>query len=64
MVPGTSEENSAGIVPTTPADAAAQAWTGVQDTTSIALLEAFVKRYPDSFLADVARARIKELKQQ
>jgi TPR repeat protein/uncharacterized caspase-like protein/WD40 repeat protein len=45
----------------TPSEAA-QAWGAVKDTTSIAMLEVFVKRFGDGFYGDLARARIEELK--
>jgi formylglycine-generating enzyme required for sulfatase activity len=41
---------------------AAEAWDRAKDTTSVAVLEAFVVRYKDTFYADLARARIEELK--
>jgi hypothetical protein len=43
---------------------AAQAWAMVKDTTSIPVLETFIKRSRDGFYADIARARLDELKQQ
>jgi len=43
-------------------DEATQAWAAAKDTTSAAVLEAFVKRFPDSFYAELARARLEELK--
>ena len=43
-------------------DAAGHAWTATKDTTSVAVLEEFVRRYSDSFYASLARARIEELK--
>jgi hypothetical protein len=43
---------------------AAQAWAMVKDTTSIPVLETFIKRYGGGFYADIARARLDELKQQ
>jgi TPR repeat protein len=60
----------AGSVPGAPIGAplssteAAQAWAMVKDTTSIPVLETFIKRYGDGFYADIARARLDELKQQ
>ena len=48
-------------MPPAAADPAALAWATVKDTTSVPLLEAFIKRYGDSFYADVARARLDEL---
>ena len=43
---------------------AAEAWDRVKDTSNAALLEAFVARYKDTFYADLARARIEELRKQ
>src|SRR6202043_362748 len=45
-----------------PQESAAQAWGAVKDTMSVSLLEAFIKRYGDSFYADIARTRLDELK--
>ena len=42
----------------------AEAWDASKETTSIAVLEAFVARYKDTFYAELARARIEELKRQ
>ena len=41
---------------------AAEAWSATRDTTNIAVLGAFVSRYKDTFYAELARARIEELK--
>jgi uncharacterized caspase-like protein len=41
---------------------AAQAWTVIQNTQSITVLEAFIVRFPGTFYADLARGRIEELK--
>jgi hypothetical protein len=41
---------------------AAEAWDAVKDTTNPALLEAFIKRYGTTFFADIAKARLSELK--
>lgn len=43
---------------------AAAAWSAAKDTASIAVLEAFVARYGDTFYAELARARIDELQRQ
>ena len=43
---------------------AAEAWAATKDTTSIAVLEAFIARYKDTFYAELARARIEEVKKQ
>ena len=37
------------------------AWDAIKDTDSIAMIEAFVRRFPTSLYADFARARIEEL---
>jgi len=49
---------------TSVADPAAQAWAAVKDANSIAALEAFIRRFSDSFYADWPRLRIDELKKQ
>lgn len=52
-------------VPAQPqASEAERAWAVSKDTTSIALLEAFAARFKDTFYADLARARIEELRRQ
>jgi formylglycine-generating enzyme required for sulfatase activity len=43
---------------------AAEAWDRTKDTTNIAVLEAFIARFKETFLAELARARIDELKRQ
>jgi formylglycine-generating enzyme required for sulfatase activity len=43
---------------------AAEAWDRTKDTTNIAVLDAFVVRFKDTFLSELARARIDELKKQ
>jgi formylglycine-generating enzyme required for sulfatase activity len=43
---------------------AAEAWDRAKDTTNIAVLDAFVARYKDTFFADLARSRIEELRKQ
>jgi uncharacterized caspase-like protein len=49
--------------PTVPAiDPAAQAWTAVKDTNSPQVLDNFIQRFGDSFYADLARSRLKELR--
>jgi uncharacterized caspase-like protein len=51
----------------TPADQmrlseASQAWSATKDTANLAVLDAFVARYRDTFFAELARARIEELR--
>jgi formylglycine-generating enzyme required for sulfatase activity/uncharacterized caspase-like protein len=41
---------------------AAQAWTATKDTTSPAVLEAFVRQFDGTFYATLAQARLEELK--
>jgi uncharacterized caspase-like protein len=45
-----------------PSNEAAQAWVVTQDTTSVTVLEEFIRRFGDSFYAALARARLEELK--
>ena len=45
-----------------PANPAAQAWLGVQNSTSIAVLEEFRRQYPNSIYDRFAQVRIDELK--
>jgi hypothetical protein len=46
----------------TPSSEAERAWGLVKDTTAVAVLEAFVARFKDTFYADLAKAKIEELK--
>jgi uncharacterized caspase-like protein len=43
---------------------AAEAWSVTKDATSLAVLEAFAARYKETFYAELAQARIDELKKQ
>jgi len=45
-----------------PKSEAAEAWDAVKNTTNPALLEAFIKRYGTTFFAELAKARLDELK--
>jgi hypothetical protein len=45
-----------------PKSEAAEAWNAVKDTTNPALLEAFIKRYGTTFFAEIAKARLDELR--
>ena len=53
---------AAPIAPTPSFDPASQAWAAAKDTTNPAILEAFIRRYGDTFYGDMARARLEELK--
>ena len=41
---------------------AAEAWSATRDTANIAVLDAFIARYKDTFFAELARARIEDLR--
>jgi uncharacterized caspase-like protein len=41
---------------------ASQAWSATKDTANLGVLDAFVARYRDTFFAELARARIEELR--
>lgn len=43
---------------------AVDAWGAIKDTSNIALLEAYIARYKDTFYAELARARIADLKKE
>jgi uncharacterized caspase-like protein len=43
---------------------AAEAWSATRDITNVAVLDAFVARFADTFFAELARARIADLKKQ
>jgi hypothetical protein len=43
---------------------AVEAWGATKDTTNIAILEAFIARYKDTFFAELARARVDEINKQ
>jgi formylglycine-generating enzyme required for sulfatase activity len=43
---------------------AAEAWDRAKDATSIAVLESYIARFKDTFYAELARARIEDLKRQ
>jgi hypothetical protein len=43
---------------------AERAWAVVKDSTSVAALEAFIRRFGDTFYGDLAKARLTELTQQ
>jgi carboxyl-terminal processing protease len=42
---------------------AAQAWSLIKDTTNISALEAFIRRFGDTFYGDLAKARVSDMKQ-
>jgi formylglycine-generating enzyme required for sulfatase activity len=47
-----------------PISEAERAWTAAKELTDPAVLEAFIARFKDSFYADLARSRLKVLKEQ
>jgi hypothetical protein len=58
--PGSSNAMAVTTVPAVVSEAAL-AWNSTKETRSAAVLEAFLKHYPDSFYADLARARLDEI---
>ena len=64
-VAGSSDDSQQRAEPSAsavPRSEAAEAWDAVKDTTNPALLEAFVKRYRNTFFAVIAMARLAELR--
>jgi hypothetical protein len=51
------------VFPRAEANEEAMAWATTKDTTSMPVLEAYLRRYPSGIYADMARARLEELKQ-
>ena len=51
-----------GAAPPTPSNDAEHAWTAAKDTTNPAVLEAFIRRFGDTFYGDMARLRLEEIK--
>src|SRR5262245_27042667 len=47
----------------TPPSEAERAWPTIKDTTSIPALEAFIRRFGDTYYGDLAKVRLAELKQ-
>jgi uncharacterized caspase-like protein len=59
----TADTATARTAATSPAaHEAFEAWSVAKDTTSLAVLEAYVARYGDTFYAELARARMAELR--
>jgi hypothetical protein len=56
------ETGVAGPVPAWRLSEAAEVWDRTKDTTNSTVLEAFIARYKDTFYAELARARLEELK--
>lgn len=56
------QQSTSSANPQQPAEAE-RAWAAVKDTTSRAVLQAFVKRYRQTIYGDLANARLKELDQ-
>ena len=50
------------VGPAPPVDATAQAWVLTRDTTSVAVIEDFIRQFGDSVYGAMARARLEELK--
>jgi hypothetical protein len=63
FVPPSSSPDRFGHPDNSSLSEAAQAWSAAKDTTNIAVLEAFIQRYKETFYADLARARLNDLRQ-
>ena len=50
--------------PVTLQSEAAEAWDRTKDTTNVALLQAFLGRFKNTFYSELAQARLDELKKQ
>jgi invasion protein IalB len=61
---GKLEEKAVKPGPEVSQSEAERAWTLTKDATNIAMLEAFVARFKDTFYADLAKVRIEELRKQ
>jgi uncharacterized caspase-like protein len=57
-----SQPPVAASAPAVRSSEAAEAWNATKDSRNIAVLEAYVVRYKDTFYAELARARIEELR--
>jgi uncharacterized caspase-like protein len=57
-------QGSATVTVPGPSNEAERAWAAVRDTTSIAVLEDFIRRYGDSIYGTLARERMDELKKK
>src|SRR5262249_59116289 len=55
-----------GAIPQSPPQAseAAEAWDRTKDASNVAVLEAFIARYRGTFYADLAQAKIEEIKKR
>ncbi len=69
LVPPTEQDASAAAVIAAPSqtapsslDEAERGWNATKDTTSIAVLEAFITRFAGTFYGDLAQARLGELR--
>jgi len=60
----TAGPRAASVAPSATAHEAFEAWSATVDTTNLTVLKAFVARYGDTFYAELARARIAELRRQ
>jgi hypothetical protein len=60
--PASAEQGAGPAESAAPKSEAAEAWDAVKNTTNPALLEAFIQRYGTTFFAELAMARLNELK--
>src|SRR5262249_28402621 len=61
-----SQQQNPGALPQSPPQAseAAEAWDRTKDASNVAVLEAFIARYRGTFYADLAQAKIEEIKKR
>lgn len=69
LVPAGTPQPQAVPIPGAPgtpssANEAKEAWNGIKDAASIPALEAFIRRFPDTFYSDLAKVRLADLQQQ
>jgi uncharacterized caspase-like protein len=60
--PAAETRAAAKLAPNSRAREASEAWSAAKDTRSLPVLEAFIARYGDTFYAELARARMAELR--
>ena len=51
------------VVPGVSPNEAAEAWDRIKNTSSVTTLEAYIRRFADTFYGDLARARLVDMKQ-
>ncbi|MBO0759180.1 MAG: caspase family protein, partial [Bradyrhizobiaceae bacterium] len=62
--PSLAAPSVSSVVAPTPMSEAAQAWAVIQDTTSVAVLEAYIRQFDNTPYGSMARVRLEELKKK